>query len=447
MSIMKKQFLLLVCSSLYFITATAQIVFSAGNNFVQTGGYIVLKDINLVNNGTFNPAGGTLRFSGVANNSISGTTNPAFNILEINKSIGNQVSLQNNISVNSYINFLSGLIELSGNNVVLNGTAYLNSESEASRITGTAGGYVQATATLNAPAAANPGNLGAVISTAQNPGLTVIRRGHVSQQNTHGNGNSIYRYYDILPATVPTSFNLRLNYFDAELNGLNEVSLAIVKRNDNLVWHQQGFTSRNAIANYVEYNGITGYNQRWTLTTINNILPLELLSFGADCKANAVEVKWTTADDKNSGAFEVQRSNDGVQWKTIGNMQAGSGNQYTYADPMPGKGSMYRLKMIADDQITYSTIKTPGCALTSGYALIYPSPATSYLQVQLNNMPDKELVLMLYANNGHLLQIKNISMAGSFETHTLPLAGLPAGTYHLSIQSPGYKKTVAFVKQ
>lgn len=443
---MKKQFLLLVCSSLYFITATAQIVFSAGNNFAQTGGYLVLNDINLVNNGTFNPAGGTVRFSGATNNSISGSTNPAFNILEINKNAGNQLSLQNNISINSYISFLSGIIELSNRNVILNGTAYLNNESETSRITGTTGGYVQATATLNAPAAANPGNLGAVISTAQNPGITVIRRGHVSQQNTDGTGNSIYRYYDILPATVPTSFSLRLNYFNAELNLLNEASLAITKSNNNLIWLKQGFTGRNTTTNYVEHNGITNYNQRWTLTTIDNILPLELLSFGTTCKTNAVELKWTTADDMNSGAFEVQRSNDGIQWQSIDKMQAGSSNHYTYTDQLPGKGSMYRLKMIADDLITYSTIKTPGCALKAN-ALIYPSPATSHLQVQLNNMPGKELVLMLYSNNGQLLQIKSISMAAPFETYTLPLAGLSAGTYHLSIQSPGFKKTVAFVKQ
>lgn len=444
---MKKQFLLLVCSSLYFITATAQIVFSAGNNFTQTGGFLVLKDMNLVNNGTFNPAGGTVRFSGAANNSISGATNPAFNILDVNKNAGNQVSLQNNIFINRYINFSSGLIELSGNNIMLSGTAFLNNENETSRITGTTGGYVQAVATLNAPVAANPGNLGAVISTAQNMGATVIRRGHVSQQNTYASGNSIYRYYDIVPANAPTSFYLQLNYFNAELNGLNEVSLAIVKSNNNLAWLQQGFTGRNVTTNYVEYNGITNYKQRWTLTTIDNVLPLELLSFGAACKTNAVELKWTTADDMNSGAFEVQGSNDGIQWQTIANMQTGSSSHYTYKDPLPGKGAMYRLKMIAEGNITYSAIKTPGCALTSANALVYPSPAASYLQVQLNNMPDKEVVLMLYANNGRLLQIKNISVTGSVETYTLPLAGLPAGAYHLSIQSPGYKKTVAFVKQ
>lgn len=422
-------------------------VFSPGNNVVQTAGYIVLQDVSVVNNGTFNPAGGSVRFSGVANNSISGTTSPAFNILEINKNTGNQLSLQNNISIKSYITFLSGLIDLSGNNIVLSGTAYLNNESETSRITGTSGGYVQATATLNAPASANPGNLGISISTAQNPGITVIRRGHVSQQNTYGNGNTILRYYDILPATTPTSFSLRLNYFDAELNGLSEPNLTIVKSNNNLVWLQEGYSGGDALANYVEYNGITNYNLRWSLSSVGNVLPLELLSFRTNCKNNAVELKWTTAGDFNSGEFDIQRSSDGIQWQTISTMVAGTGTQYAYTDPSVSSTSMYRLKTIADGHITYSNIKSPGCSLTTGNAFIYPGVATSHLQVQLNNMPDKELVLLLYSNNGQLVQIKNIKMSASVATYTLPLAGLSAGTYHLSIQSPGYKKTVAFVKQ
>jgi len=228
---MKKKFLLLVCVSVSFYNLKAQMVLSSGNNFVQTGGYVVLQDASLVNNGTFNPPAGTVRFSGTGNNSISGTTSPAFQILEISKSSGSQLTLQNNITVNNNINFLSGLIELNANNIDLTGTAYLNNESETSRITGITGGYVQATATLNAPSAENPGNLGVVITSAQNPGVTVIRRGHVSQQNSYGTGNSIYRYYDILPATPPSSLTVRLNYFDAELNGLQSPLLADQPRN------------------------------------------------------------------------------------------------------------------------------------------------------------------------------------------------------------------------
>jgi hypothetical protein len=172
--IMKKQYLIYACVSLLSYTVNSQVTNTSGSYLVQTGNSMVFRDINLVNNGTFNATDGTARFTGTGTNAVSGSTSPLFHTLEINKSTGNQLTLQRNISVNNYIDFVSGLIELSGNNIVLNGSAYLNNESENSRITGITGGYVQTTAILNAPAAVNPGNLGAVITTAQNMGTTII---------------------------------------------------------------------------------------------------------------------------------------------------------------------------------------------------------------------------------------------------------------------------------
>jgi hypothetical protein len=34
-----------------------------------------------------------------------------------------------------------------------------------------------------------------------------------------------------------------------------------------------------------------------------------------------------------------------------------------------------------------------------------------------------------------------------FASYNLPVAGLPAGHYHISLQGAGFKKTIAFVKQ
>lgn len=445
---MKKLFLLWVYGCAGFYSAKAQVVSTSGNHFVQTGSYIVLQDMSLVNNGTLNAAGGTVRFSGTGNNSISGTTSPAFHIIEINKSTGSQLTLQNNISINNNINFLSGLIELSGNNIVLNGAAYLNNESETSRISGITGGYVQATATLNAPSLANPGNLGAVISTAENPGLTVIQRGHTSQQNGSGNGSSIYRYYDIFPTSTPTLFNLRLNYFDAELNGLNESNLAIWKSNDTQLWLLQNYTSRDATLNYAEYNGINYFTQRWTLSTQDNVLPQLQFSFRANCRTDAVDLSWRTTGELNNGVFEVQRSRDALQWRTISTAPTGAGSQYSYSDRSGNSTMIYRLKIsFTDGKIIYSDIKSPGCAFTSIHASIYPNPATNFLRLQLYNIPDKELTLTLYSNSGQVVMKRNISILTATETCTLPLTDLPAGFYHLSVQSSGYSKTFAFVKE
>lgn len=445
---MKKLFLLWVYGCAGFYCAKAQVVSTSGNHFVQTGSYIVLQDMSLVHNGTFNAAGGTVRFSGTGNNSISGTTSPAFHILEINKSTGSQLTLQNNISINNNINFLSGLIELSGNNIVLNGVAYLNNESETSRISGITGGYVQATATLNAPSSANPGNLGAIISTAENPGLTVIQRGHTSQQNASGNGSSIYRYYDIFPTSTPSLFNLRLNYFDAELNGLNESNLAIWKSNDTQLWLLQNYTSRDATLNYAEYNGINYFTQRWTLSTQDNMLPQLQFSFRTSCRTDAVDLNWRITGDNINGVLELQRSADALQWKTISAVPASANQQYTYSDHPDNSGTFYRVKLYdTEGKAVYSEVRSPRCMLTNMQANVYPNPATNFLRLQLYNMPDKEVVLTLYSNSGQAVMKRNINILTATETYTLPLIDLPAGFYHLSVQSSGYSKTFAFVKE
>ena len=141
----------------------------AGAIFKITGDELVsLKDMNLDNDGVINlsPGDGTIRFSGSQNNTITGISAPTFDILDTAKTGGGKLSLGRNINIGSSINFISGLIDLNNYNILLQPNALLNAESESSHITGTNGGYVEISKTLNSPSAANPGNLGAVISSS-----------------------------------------------------------------------------------------------------------------------------------------------------------------------------------------------------------------------------------------------------------------------------------------
>ncbi len=190
----------------------------------NTGGAIItLQDMNLENDGTISqaPGEGGFRFSGSANNTISGTSTSLLDIMEIAKTGVAKVNLLQHLNIGSAINFTSGLIDLNGKNILLQPTALLNGESELSRITGTTDEYIELANTLNAPSSVNPGNLGAILTSAANMGSTMIRRGHQSQVNGAGAGNSIFRYYDITPANnTGLNATLRFQYFDAELNGL-----------------------------------------------------------------------------------------------------------------------------------------------------------------------------------------------------------------------------------
>ncbi len=242
----------------------AQVTVQAGAEIKTTNNaIIVLQDIDLLNNGIINqaPGDGLFVFNGNSNTSISGSGNTFFNNLEIAKLSATKVSLLQNIHIVSKINFTSGFIDLNSNNILLEPSALLNGENENSRIIGAAGGYVEITNTLTAPVAFNAGNMGAVISSSQNLGATVIRRGHVSQTNSDGAGSAILRYYDIKPTTNSgLNATLRINYFDAELNGLDENVLILWKSPDSLNWIAQGFSTRNAADNFVEQTGFPDFS-------------------------------------------------------------------------------------------------------------------------------------------------------------------------------------------
>jgi hypothetical protein len=175
--------------------------------------------------------------------------------------------LLSNLSVVSKVNFSGGLLNLNNSVLNLGTTGIFSNESELSRAFTTGTGFVQATATLNNPSAANPGNLGAVITSNTNLGTTIIKRGHKIQTGISGSNNSIMRYYDIIPTNnMALKVTLRFYYFDAELNSIQETRLYQWKSANLVNWDFMGALSRDVNADYVEWKTYSKFD-RVTLAT------------------------------------------------------------------------------------------------------------------------------------------------------------------------------------
>ena len=264
---MKRQILLLFFIFLNYFLSGQVVKLTSGATLKTTGGVAVtLDNLHLENDGTLNqaPGEGSFLFKGNKNATIAGTSLPVFDLVEIAKTGGAELALMRNIHVISGINFTSGLFNLNNNTILLFPNGLLNGESETSRIYDANAGYIEITTALNAPSSANPGNLGAIISSSQNLGSTTIRRGHQSQPVPAK--ESIFRYYDILPSNNNSlNATFRFQYFDAELNGFDENTIVMWKSPDNINWTNESFTTRNTIANYVEKTGIADFS-RWTLS-------------------------------------------------------------------------------------------------------------------------------------------------------------------------------------
>jgi Secretion system C-terminal sorting domain len=274
---MKKKFILILIAILIagspLWQAKAQLVVRPGASlYLVNGEHLTLHNMSFVNDGIFSHEAGVVRFTGDSLSTISGSRPISFYKLEMAKSPNTGVQLQRNISISHHISFNSGLLDLNGFNVDLGRTGFLFNENEDSRITSTGGGEVLFTASLNAPVGANPGNLGAIINSLHNLGTVNIHRGHQSQTNGNNEGNSIFRYYDIIPATnVNLNATIRFHYFDTELNGLSESTLILMRSRDNTNWIDYGFNNRHLAENFVEKTGIADFS-RYTLSSPTNRL-------------------------------------------------------------------------------------------------------------------------------------------------------------------------------
>jgi hypothetical protein len=101
------------------------------------------------------------------------------------------------------------------------------------------------------------------------------------------------------------------------------------------------------------------------------MLPVEIIRFVAKADDRGVLLQWTTASEINNDYFDVQRSIDGINFKTIGTI-LGNGNSseehnYQYVDENESNQNWcYRLKQVDfDGEINYSHIAHSGY---SGYS-------------------------------------------------------------------------------
>ncbi|NML65891.1 hypothetical protein HHL22_11810 [Hymenobacter sp. RP-2-7] len=174
-------------------------------------------------------------------------------------------------------------------------------------------------------------------------------------------------------------------------------------------------------------------------------LPVELVQFTATRQASAVRVAWTTASEKNSAYFVVQRSPDGHTFAELTRVVAlgSSANRHDYATldaaPLPGL-SYYRLQQVdRDGTFTYSAavaVHFESQAVAASL-VAYPNPvaATSQrFQLQALGLPTPGGTVQLFDNVGRLV-LRQAAAPGTAEVTLEPRQPLAPGLYFATWQA------------
>ncbi|MDB5270732.1 MAG: hypothetical protein JWP58_3772 [Hymenobacter sp.] len=291
------------------------------------------------------------------------------------------VTLTNDLTTTGVLTMSSGVLTTGTRTITLGSTGTLL-EQEASYVLG----KVVATRPLAPGAAEAFGGLGLTLAPATGstaPGTTLVTRTTGTALAGAGTSQSILRNFNIVP-TVNTGLNVTMDfaYFDHERNGIPVANLALFKSmSGGTPWIPQRGTT--AAGNVIAKTGITDFSV-WTLGNSAAPLPVELTAFTATAEGTtAVRLAWATASEKNSAAFEVERSADGTSFVRIGTVGAAGSSSaprsYELVDtnlPTHHPTLYYRLRQVdTDGTFSHSPIRAVALNGASAGLALFPNPA------------------------------------------------------------------------
>ena len=185
--------------------------------------------------------------------------------------------------------------------------------------------------------------------------------------------------------------------------------------------------------------------------------PVKFTSFNAILLSNRNSlVKWTTQSEINNDHFEIERSDDGIQFfsrgKVSGNGSTTIAHNYDFTDVLNTTSQIvyYRLRIIDNDgKYTFSkivAIKINGSISVEKFN-VFPNPFTSDIKIALNSQTDINATFRIISFDGKELIRRNIDVQQGENIIVMKDFGtLPKGNYILEVTTANDKFIRKIVK-
>lgn len=206
---------------------------------------------------------------------------------------------------------------------------------------------------------------------------------------------------------------------------------------------------------------IFGYNSQslgasnwWAFDNIQIVgaiaLPVTLKHFSArSISLNAVQLEWSSVQERNSRDYVIERSADGRSFETLGAVAAAGNSDavqdYRFSDEKALQGrAYYRLRMRdMDGKESFSPVQSVRLGSTNG-AVVYPFQVSEHLNVKLDQAFTQEGSWQVFSLQGQ--NIASGVLAAEQQTFTFDAATWPKGAYVLHLFADGKQISKIFEK-
>lgn len=179
----------------------------------------------------------------------------------------------------------------------------------------------------------------------------------------------------------------------------------------------------------------------WTLSELDHPLPVELARFDAACAGSFVDLRWSTASERDNSHFTVQRSDDGALFQDLGRIEAVGNSQtllnYTFEDVLPTAQAYYRLAQVdLDGTVSYSPIVVGGCSGSGVPEIVSAWQADGDIVVLFSIPGEQQRGFELYDASGKLILSRMWSSTSGLNTIRIPRSDLAPGIYVVRSSGP-----------
>jgi len=191
---------------------------------------------------------------------------------------------------------------------------------------------------------------------------------------------------------------------------------------------------------------VSGVSARFISEYDLSIVPVELTAFTASVVSNAVVLSWSTATETNNSGFDIERSEDNINFARIG-FVPGSGTtsetrSYSYTDDLVSGGTYYyRLKQIDyDGSFTYSDVVEVDIGLPIRFTLEqnYPNPFNPSTTIRFAIPVDAKVAVKVYNLVGEKVsEVVNNNYSAGVHMVVFDASDLTSGIYFYRIDAVG----------
>jgi hypothetical protein len=428
------------------------------------GGDIYLGGDWVRTSGNFNANNRAVFFNGTSGDqSITNAAGESFPFVIVDKLSGN-VILNNNVTITGGLTLTKGLVDIGSNNFDLS-TSTLAGGSPSSYVrtsgTGECRRNLAVGATTLFPIGRSTYNPAELVKSGSMHtfGVRVV---DVVTSNAQDGGapttaENMKRMWHINPSAGYTAANgalsVSLIYEDNASNFLNNFSNDPADRqmfHFGSTWENitngSFVTDDYSLSNYVFclQPGVTNFSP-FTISNFGAVLPVELVSFQANCKEdNSIAVTWTTASEHNTSHYLVEKSNDGITWSALG-QTAAAGNStqllnYELIDSEKVFGTnYYRLTQFDNDgafEVFDPVSVNCNEAFSNNHITTYPNPSFDGFCVSLfTETMEGDGQLTINDASGHLVYEKSVYIQdGNNLFHIEQLDAAP-GLYYIKVSN------------